>query len=173
MKRLQCGTYGDLSKLAFAILLTLGTAACSQGRDEITYDMVAQITGGASVKHVAVRFVDIPFYWEWGGLGDGGERGYSNIDPQKVPKSLVLSWEKDGQKFEMPFAIEMPPPELLESVRNSGVDINGRIYKSDLELRFDISPAQNTARVYWHEDKMQPLSPPKDDSSSSAPDDNQ
>ncbi len=162
MKRLQFGTYGDLSKLAFAMLLTLSTAACSQGRDEIAYSMLAKISGGPTVQHVAVRFVDVPFYWEWGAVGEGGWKRYSDIEPRQVPKSLVLSWQKNGEKFEMPFVIEMPSPELLESVRNGGVEINGKLFTNELELRFEISPEQNTARVYWHEDKMQPPSPPKD-----------
>ncbi len=173
VKWFVCGAHRYLTTLALVPLLALSAAVASQDHDEIVYDVVAQITGGSDIDHVAVRFVDIPFYWEWGGLGEGGSAAYSNVDPQKVPKSLVLSWEKNGQKFELPFVIEMPPPEMLDSIRNSGVDINGHIYKSDLELRFYISPDQNTARVYWHEDKMQPLSPPKEDSSLSMPDDYQ
>jgi hypothetical protein len=143
-------------------LLLLSSVACSQDRDEIAYDMVARITGGSDIDHVAVRFVDVRFYWEWGGLGEGGSAAYSHVYPQKVPKSLVLSWEKGGKKFEMPFTIEMPPPEMIESIRNSGVNVNGHIDHSTLELMFEITPDQNTARVYWHESKFPPLSPPKD-----------
>lgn len=149
--------------LALISLLMLSTAACSQGRDEIAYNMVAKISGGSPVEHVAVRFVDIPFYWEWGGLAEGGWASYSDIEPRKVPQSLVLSWKKNGEKFEMPFAIDMPSAEMLESIRNSGVEVNGHIDHSTLKLMFEISPDQNTARVYWHESKFPPLSPPKDD----------
>ncbi len=153
----------QLLRFAFLSLLTLSAAACSEGRDEIAYDMVSKISGGSEIDHVAVRFIDIPFYWEWGGLAEGGWKSYSDIEPRKVPKSLVLSWEKEDEKFEMPFAIEMPPPEMLERIRNSGVNVNGHIDHSTLELMFEISPDQNTARVYWHESKFPPLSPPKDD----------
>lgn len=159
----------QLSHFAFISLLMLSAAACSQGRDEIAYSMLAKISGGPTVEHVAVRFVDVPFYWEWGGLGEGGWASYSDVEPRKVPTSLVLSWQKNGEKFEMPFAIEMPSPEMLESIRNSGVNVNGRVFKSNLELRFEISPDQNTARVYWHESKFPPLSPPKDESSTLSP----
>lgn len=158
-----------LLRHAVMSLLVLSTAACSQGRDEIAYSMVAKISRGPTVEHVAVRFVDVPFYWEWGAVGEGGWAKYSDIEPRQVPQSLVLYWEKNGEKFEMPFAVDMPTPEMLESIRTSGVNINGRIFKSDLELRFEISPDQNTARVYWHEDKMPAASPPKEDASTSGP----
>ncbi len=154
--------FSSLLRYAVMSLLVLSTTACSQGRDEIVYDMVAKISVGPPVDHVAVRFIDLPFYWEWGGLAEGGWASHSDIEPRKVPKSLVLSWQKSGEKFELPFAIEMPQPEMLESIRNSGVEVNGHVFKSNLELRFEISPNQNTARVYWHESKFPPLSPPKD-----------
>jgi hypothetical protein len=161
------------SRLMFVMLLMLSTAACDPGRDEIAYSMVAEISDGPTVEHVAVRFVDVPFYWEWGAVGEGGWKRYSDIEPRQVPQSLVLYWEKNGEKFEMPFAIDMPTPEILENIRNSGVNVNGRIFKSDLELRVEISPDQNTARVYWHEDRMPPASPPKVDASTSGPGDNE
>lgn len=150
-----------LPALALAALLLYGVTACSQDRSEIVYDMVAAISRGSSIDHVAVRFVDIPFYWEWGGLAEGGSASYSDVEPRNVPKSLMLTWQKNGEKFEMPFMIEMPPPEMRESIRNSGAEVNGHLFKSNLELRFEISPDQNTARVYWHESKLPPLSPPK------------
>ncbi len=154
-------------RYAMISLLVLCSTACGQDRDEIAYDMVAQITTGSAIKHVAVRFVDIPFYWEWGGLAEGGWKSHSDTEPRRVPKALLLSWEKDGKKFERSFAIEMPRPEMLERIRNSGVNVNGHTFKSNLELRFEISPDENTARVYWHESKFPPLSRPKDDSTGS------
>ena len=151
--------FGRFFLYAFVALLVLSTSAC--GQDRFVYSMVAKITGGSDIDHVAVRFVEISFYWEWGSLGEGGFARYSGIDPRPVLKSLMLYWEKDGEQFERSFEIEMPPPDMVERIRTSGVEVNGHIDHSALELMFEIDPDKNTARVYWHERKFPPLSPPK------------
>lgn len=167
------GAYWRRSRLVFAALLSFSATASSSDHDAVVYDVVATIFGGSGidhVDHVEVRFNNPSFYWNVGVLPEGDRARHSEVQPRKVPESLLLSWEENGERYDAPFTIKMPSADLMESTRTSGVVIDGRIVKNKLELLVEISPDSNTARVYWRVDRMPRPSRAKDGTSKLRPD---
>lgn len=166
LKSFACSTYRHLSKLALAALLMFSAAVSSQDQDGIVYDMVATVLGGTDidhVDHVEVRHNNPSFYWNVGLLPEGDRARHSDVQPRKVPESLILSWDRNGEHFDEPFTIKMPPRKLLQSIRDSAavVDKNGGV-SNKLELLIEISLDHNVARVYWHVNRMPRPSQPRD-----------
>ncbi len=171
MKWFARSACSDLSKLAFATLLMFSATVSSQERDEIVYDMVVEVNNytdfdrAGVVDRVEVHFNNPPFYWDIGGIPEGDRVRLSDPNPRKPPQSLLLSWEANGEPYHVPFTIKMPPPKLMESIRDSAVEIDGHVVRNHLELFFEISSDSNTGRIYWRENKVHPMTSPKGDSS--------
>lgn len=155
-KRLRNEVANTMNKIAFIFLLLL--SGCGYGEELYVYSMVVKTTGetDAVARKARVRSVDPPFDFEWGPVGKGGFARYSDVTPRRAITSGVLSWEFQGKDFEVPFFVGYPPKDMIDRISNSGVEVNGYVFKNELELMFEIDPDRSAAKVYWHEGKMTP-----------------
>ncbi|MBK6434587.1 MAG: hypothetical protein IPF83_01100 [Rhodanobacteraceae bacterium] len=143
------------------VLLVALAAGCSDAKNLYVYSMVAKTVGETTIAEVSVKSELPRFAHIWGGLAKGGWKQYSDVEPREALSSGIVSWRLNGKKVEVPFLIDPPPAEMVERIRTSGVEVNGFVDHSELQLMFEINPDESSARVFWYESKFPPLSPPK------------
>lgn len=131
-----------------------------QTKDWVEYSITARNIGTLDAKALTFSSDTPPLYHNWGTIGnaDGGSRllaggaSYSLDCCLKLVRSLVLTWEANGQLLEVKMDVPPPSPEVFKRVRDHyGFQVNEHFFKNGLDLILEVDADHQRAWGYWQE----------------------